>query len=116
MKITITELEDYLYDHYKDGGIDQSLFMKLVEEMGEVAEVMNKKAGRKSTENEDLQDELGKELADVVHYAVAIAALNGIDMNEVMIEKDKTASVKYKHRTNLEQFVIDSRNEKADSL
>ena len=60
--------------------------------------------------------ELGKELADVVHYAVAIAALNGIDMNEVMIEKDKTASVKYKHRTNLEQFVIDSRNRKADSL
>lgn len=116
MKITITELEDYLYDHYKDGGIDQSLFMKLVEEMGEVAEVLNKKAGRKSTENEDLQDELGKELADVVHYAVAIAALNGIDMNEVMIEKDKTASVKYKHRTNLEQFVIDSRNRKADSL
>lgn len=40
MKITITELEDYLYDHYKDGGIDQSLFMKLVEEMGEVAEVL----------------------------------------------------------------------------
>ena len=116
MKITITELEDYLYAHYKDGGIDQSLFMKLVEEMGEVAEVLNKKAGRKSTENEDLQDELGKELADVVHYAVAIAALNGIDMNEVMIEKDKTASVKYKHRTNLEQFVIDSRNRKADSL
>lgn len=76
--------------------------MKLVEEMGEVAEVLNKKAGRKSTESEDLQDELGKELADVVHYAVAIAALNGIDMNEVMIEKDKTASVKYKHRTNLE--------------
>ena len=59
---------------------------------------------------------LGKELADVVHYAVAIAALNGIDMNEVMIEKDKTASVKYKHRTNLEQFFIDSRNRKADSL
>ena len=116
MKITITELEDYLYDHYKDGGIDQSLFMKLVEEMGEVAEVLNKKAGRKATGNEDLRDELGKELADVVHYAVAIAALNGIDMNEVMIEKDKTASVKYKHRTNLEQFVIGSRNGKADSL
>ena len=52
----------------------------------------------------------------MVHYAVAIAALNGIDMNEVMIEKDKTASVKYKHRTNLEQFFIDSRNRKADSL
>ena len=42
MKITIEELQEYLFDHYKNGGIDQSLFMKLVEEIGEVAEVLNK--------------------------------------------------------------------------
>lgn len=76
MKVTIEELEAYLLDHYSDGGIDQSLFMKLVEEVGEVAEVLNKKAGRKSAGNEDLQVELGNELADVIHYAVAIAALS----------------------------------------
>lgn len=78
--------------------------MKLVEEIGEVAEVLNKKAGRKSSDNEDLRAELGSELADVIHYAVAIAALNDINMNEVILEKDRAASVKYKHRTNLEQF------------
>lgn len=44
MKVTIEELEQYLYDHYRDSGIDQSLFMKLVEEIGEVAEVLNKKS------------------------------------------------------------------------
>ena len=55
MKITIEELQEYLFDHYKNGGIDQSLFMKLVEEIGEVAEVLNKKAGRKSVGQEDLQ-------------------------------------------------------------
>lgn len=43
MKITIEELQEYLFDHYKNGGIDQSLFMKLVEEIGEVAEVLNKR-------------------------------------------------------------------------
>ena len=43
MKITIGELEAYLLDHYSNGGIDQSLFMKLVEEIGEVAEALNKK-------------------------------------------------------------------------
>ena len=42
MKVTIEELEAYLLDHYRDGGIDQSLFMKLVEEVGEVAEVDRK--------------------------------------------------------------------------
>ena len=114
MKVNIEELEAYLFDHYCNGGIDQSLFMKLVEEIGEVAEVLNKKAGRKSSGNEDLQVQLGNELADVIHYAVAIAALNGLDMNDIIIHKDKIASVKYNHRTNLEQFILNRRNAKAD--
>ena len=75
MKVTIEELEAYLLDHYSNGGIDQSLFMKLVEEIGEVAEVLNKEAGRKSSGNEDLRAQLGNELADVIHYTIAIAAL-----------------------------------------
>ena len=106
MKITIEELQEYLFDHYKNGGIDQSLFMKLVEEIGEVAEVLNKKAGRKSVGQEDLQTQLGNELADVVHYTIAIAALNGIDMNDIILSKDKDASIKYNRRINLEQFVM----------
>ena len=110
MKVTIEDLEAYLLDHYSNGGIDQSLFMKLVEEVGEVAEVLNKKSGRKSSGDEDLQVQLGNELADVIHYAVAIAALNGLDMNDIIIHKDRIASVKYNHRTNLEQFILDKRN------
>lgn len=110
MKVTIEELEAYLLDHYGDGGVDQSLFMKLVEEIGEVAEVLNKKAGRKASGREDLRLQLGNELADVIHYAVAIAALNGLDMNDIILNKDKTASVKYHHKTNLEQFILNRRN------
>lgn len=115
MKVTIEELEAYLLDHYSNGGIDQSLFMKLVEEIGEVAEVLNKKASRKTSGNEDLRAQLGNELADVIHYTVAIAALNGLDMNEVIIEKDKTASIKYNHKTNLEQFIAEMRNKELDN-
>lgn len=114
MNVTVKELEAYLLDHYSSGGIDQSLFMKLVEEIGEVAEVLNKKAGRKARGSEDLQRQLGNELADVIHYAVAIAALNGLDMNEIILEKDKAASVKYGHRTNLEQFILAKRGERSD--
>ena len=114
MKITIEELQEYLFDHYKNGGIDQSLFMKLVEEIGEVAEVLNKKAGRKSVGQEDLQTQLGNELADVVHYPIAIAALNGIDMNDIILSKDKDASIKYNHRINLEQFVMERRTKDND--
>ena len=104
MQITIEALQAYLHHTYRDGN-EQSLFMKLVEEIGEVAEILNKRAGRKSTDGTDLQAELGKELADVVHYAVAIAAINGLDLNDVILEKDRRAAVKYHHDVNLETFL-----------
>ena len=106
MKISIADYEDYLYDHYKDHGIDTSLFMKLVEEVGEVAEVLNKRDGRKASGSEDLKSELANELVDVIHYAFAIASLNQIDLNDVILEKDRKASVKYHHERNLEQFLL----------
>ena len=105
MKISIKDYEDYLYDHYKDHGIDTSLFMKLVEEVGEVAEVLNKRDGRKAKENEDLKEQLANELVDVIHYAFAIAALNNINLNDFIIEKDKKASIKYNHKINLVEYL-----------
>ena len=105
MKVTITDYEDYLYELYKDHGIDTSLFMKLVEEVGEVAEVLNKRDGRKASDNENLNSRLANELVDVIHYALAIAALNRINLIDVILQKDKMASVKYHHERNLEQFL-----------
>ena len=109
MKITVEELEDYLYGHYGSRATEQGMFMKLVEEMGEVAEILNKRAGRKATDETDLQAQLANELADVIHYTVAIAAINGIDLNDVILSKDKKASIKYNHDVNLETFVADRR-------
>jgi len=106
MEITIRKLQDYLAHRYDGWGIDQSMFMKLVEEMGEVAEVMNKMAGRKANDEADLTEHLGIELADMIHYILAIAALNDIDMERIILEKDKKASVKYHHDINLEQFLL----------
>ena len=105
MKITIDALEAYLYDRYGGWATEQSMFMKLVEEMGEVAELLNKRAGRKASEGSDLQQELGTELADMIHYIVAIAAINNIELTPIMIEKDRKASIKYNHRVNLETFL-----------
>ena len=105
MKVTIKDYEEYLYETYKNDGIDSSLFMKLVEEIGEVAEVLNKRDGRKVKENEDLKEQLGNELVDVIHYAFSIAALNNINLNDFIIEKDKKASIKYNHKINLVDYL-----------
>ena len=82
MKITIDELQAYLADRYCGWATEQSMFMKLVEEMGEVADVLNKRAGRKASQENDLQEQLGIELVDMIHYIVAIAAINDIDLIE----------------------------------
>ena len=105
IKVSVTDYEDYLYDHYKEKGVDTSLFMKLIEEVGEVAEILNKRDGRKALGSEDLKSELANELVDVIHYAFAIASLNKIDLNSAILEKDKKASKKYHHERNLEQFL-----------
>ena len=105
MDVTIEALQAYLEDHYGGRATEQGMFMKLVEEIGEVAEVLNKRAGRKATDENDLQEQLGTELADMIHYIVAIAAINDIDLTRIILEKDKKASVKYNHKTNLETFL-----------
>ena len=88
--------------------------MKLVEEIGELAEVLNKMYGRKLIGEEDVRTQLGNELADVIHYTMAIAALNGLAMSDIIISKDKAASIKYGHKINLEQFILNMRNGEAD--
>lgn len=107
MKITIDALQAYLSDRYGGWATEQGMFMKLAEELGEVAEVLNMRAGRKTADENDLQEQLGTELADMIHYIVAIAAINDIDLTKLIIEKDRVASVKYNHTVNLETFLSD---------
>ena len=52
-----------------------------------------------------MQEQLGAELADMIHYIVAIAAINNMDLTKTMLEKDKKASIKYHHTINLETFL-----------
>ena len=102
-EVTIRQLQAYLKEHYKDSRTEEGLFIKLVEEVGEVAEVLN---GRKEGV-QDSNEELAKELADIIHYTVAIAAINDIDLTKTIFEKDKTAAVKYQHDKDLEQFLAE---------
>ena len=105
MDVTIRALEQYLHRQYGGHADPQGLFMKLVEEMGEIAEVLNMRTGRKAGDGRDPDAELGNELADLIHYAVAIAAVNGLDLNQIILDKDRQASVKYHREVNLEQFL-----------
>ena len=105
MKISIEDLQGYLAQRYCGRSDAHGLFMKLVEEIGEVAEVLNRSTGRKAAGQGDLQAELGAELADMLHYIVAIAAVSDIDLAQVVLEKDKKAAAKYHHAVDLEAYL-----------
>ena len=106
-EVTIRQLQAYLKEHYKDSRTEEGLFIKLVEEVvGEVAEVLNGRSGRKEGV-QDSNEELAKELVDIIHYTVAIAAINDIDLTKTIFAKDKTAAVKYQHEKDLEQFLAE---------
>ena len=102
--LTFRQLQDYLLEHYQQSRAEEGLFMKLVEEVGEVAEVLNGRSGRKEGV-QDSNEELVKELADVIHYTVVSAAINRIDLTKTIFEKDKTAAIKYQHERDLEGFL-----------
>jgi len=102
--LTFRQLQAYLLDHYQESRTEEGLFIKLVEEVGEVAEVLNGRSGRKSGV-QDSNDELARELADIIHYTVAIAAINDIDLTRTIFEKDKKAAIKYHHENDLEGFL-----------
>ena len=53
---------------------------------------------------QDSNEELAKELADIIHYTVAIAAINDIDLTKTIFDKDKKAAIKYQHERDLESF------------
>ena len=72
-KLTIKKYQEYLENVYKNRNNDQGLFIKLVEEIGEVAEQISIRDGRKDGDKEAVIEELGKELADVIPFTPAIA-------------------------------------------
>lgn len=98
--LTFRQLQAYLLEHYQQSRTEEGLFIKLVEEVGEVAEVLNGRSGRK----EGVQDS-NEELADIIHYTVAIAAINDIDLTKSIFDKDKKAAIKYQHERDLESFL-----------
>ena len=102
--LTFRQLQAYLLEHYQQSRTEEGLFIKLVEEVGEVAEVLNGRSGRKEGV-QDSNEELAKELADIIHYTVAIAAINDIDLTKTIFDKDKKAAIKYQHERDLEKFL-----------
>ena len=79
----LEEMSRELLDLTPDGWTRSIYFdlSKLTEEIGEVAECLNK--------SKKTKEDLGDELADVIGVVMVIALKSGIDMNEAIIKKQE---------------------------
>jgi NTP pyrophosphatase (non-canonical NTP hydrolase) len=92
--ITIRELQEYIKGKDYKPGLEQGYFMKLVEEVGELAEVIRK--DKRLGSDNDIKGTIEEELYDVLYYVLALANLYDIDMERSCLLKEKIN----KERTN----------------
>ena len=75
---------------------------QLVEETGEVARIMSRNFGEQSWRENQPQEDLGDELADVLFVLICIANQTGIDLTEALAKnlEKKTKRDKDRHANN----------------
>jgi NTP pyrophosphatase (non-canonical NTP hydrolase) len=70
-------------------------FLKLAEEVGELARAMRKNL--RPTEPSQIKETIEEELWDVIYYAFAIANVYGIDLEDVIDKKEAINREKYRN-------------------
>ncbi len=90
---TIAYLQSYIRskDHHPEQAKDY--FLKLSEEVGELANAMRK--GLVRADGAPVKNTIDEELWDVIYYAVALANCYDIDLEAVIKEKEAINNVKY---------------------
>ena len=84
-KTTIKYLQTYIKAKDYHPELLKDYFLKLSEEVGELALAMRK--GLKAQDSEHIKGTIDEELWDVMYYALAIANLYDIDMEQVIKTK-----------------------------
>ena len=92
-KITVKYLQNYIKQKDYHPELSKDYFLKLSEEVGELFRAMRK--GLKAQDNENIKGTIDKELWDVIYYAMAIANLYDIDLEQVIRIKEKMNQIRY---------------------
>ena len=95
--ITIKYLQNYIkskddFEKYKD-----TYFIKLIEEVGELARAIHKGLPAGVSADEDIKDTIDEEIYDVIYLALALANVYGIDVESVIPRKEAISNKKYHH-------------------
>lgn len=104
MNLTLRRLQDYLYEKYEASKLEdlkntQRYFLKLIEEVGELAEAIRKDS-RMTDEN--IKGTIEEEISDVLYYTAVIANTYQIDIEKCFRLKEELNSKRYGHKIKID--------------
>ena len=85
--ITIRELQEYIKSKDYKPALEHDYFLKLVEEIGELSEVIRK--DKKLGEDDDIKGTIDEELYDVLYYVLALANIYDVDLEKSCLLKEE---------------------------
>lgn len=100
-KTTIKYLQTYIREKDYQPELLKDYFFKLSEEVGELSRAMRK--GLKASDAAQIKDTIDEELWDVIYYALAIANLYDIDMEQVIKTKSEMNQSRYPSAVQFEE-------------
>lgn len=92
-KTTIRYLQAYIKEKDFHPELLKDYFLKLTEEVGELSRAMRK--GLKAQNSSEIVGTIDEELYDVIYYALAIANIYGVDIEEVAKVKSALTENRY---------------------
>ena len=109
MSLTIRKMQKYLKEKYKrakpeDIKNTQRYFLKLIEEIGELAEVIRKEL--RMVDN-NIKGTIEEELSDVLYYVLMIANTYDIDLEDCFRMKEELNRVRYGHTLRIDDIQED---------
>lgn len=100
-KTTIKYLQSYIKEKDYHPELLKDYFLKLTEEVGELSRAMRK--GLKANNSAEILGTVDEELWDVIYYALAIANIYDIDIEEVAKTKAKINEERYPSKVKFEE-------------
>lgn len=100
-KTTVQYLQHYIRqkDHHPE--LLKDYFLKLTEEVGELSRAMRK--GLKAPNHQEIKGTIDEEVWDVIYYAIAIANLYDIDLEQVIKTKEAMNKIRYPSTAEFEE-------------
>lgn len=96
-KITVKYLQEYIRSKDCRPGFEETYFIKLIEETGELARLMIR--GEPKTNDNDVSDNfkgtIREELWDIMYYVIALANLYNIDFERIISLKEAYNNSRY---------------------